>query len=60
MSLPVPGDCQLTLPTENEKLPFELGWSRRADDNQITAAGIYLMIANVAVHFLGAQLGLGE
>lgn len=43
---------------ENEELPTSLGWSRRTDDDQITAAGIYLMIANVAIHFVGVSLGL--
>jgi len=36
---------------ENERLPYELGWSRKPDDNPITQAGIVGLITKVAASF---------
>ncbi|KAK7722191.1 hypothetical protein SLS64_000724 [Diaporthe eres] len=43
---------------ENERLPFELGWRRRADDDKIPATGILALTTKVAVHYLAAKIGL--
>ncbi|GKT51950.1 putative sterigmatocystin biosynthesis protein stcT [Colletotrichum spaethianum] len=42
---------------ENERLPFELGWQRRSDDDKIPATGILALTTKVAVHYLGAKIG---
>ncbi|KAJ3943672.1 uncharacterized protein N0V96_006602 [Colletotrichum fioriniae] len=43
---------------ENERLPFELGWQRRSDDDKIPATGILALTTKVAVHYLAAKIGL--
>ncbi|KAE9572349.1 putative sterigmatocystin biosynthesis peroxidase stcC [Colletotrichum fructicola] len=43
---------------ENERLPFELGWARRSDDDKIPATGILALTTKVAVHYLAAKIGL--
>ncbi|KAF9878449.1 hypothetical protein CkaCkLH20_03941 [Colletotrichum karsti] len=43
---------------ENERLPFELGWTRRSDDDKIPATGILGLTTKVAVHYLAAKIGL--
>ncbi|KAK2614984.1 hypothetical protein N8I77_001764 [Diaporthe amygdali] len=43
---------------ENERLPFELGWQRRSDDDKIPATGILGLTTKVAVHYLAAKVGL--
>lgn len=43
---------------ENERLPFELGWRRRSDDDKIPATGILALTTKVAVHYLAAKVGL--
>lgn len=43
---------------ENERLPLELGWRRRSDDDKIPATGILALTTKVAVHYLAAKVGL--
>ncbi|KAF6816284.1 hypothetical protein CPLU01_13918 [Colletotrichum plurivorum] len=43
---------------ENERLPFELGWKRRGDDDKIPATGILALTTKVAVHYLAVKIGL--
>ncbi|GJC87646.1 putative sterigmatocystin biosynthesis peroxidase stcC [Colletotrichum liriopes] len=43
---------------ENERLPFELGWQRRSDDDKIPATGILALTTKVAVHYLAVKIGL--
>ncbi|KAL0940551.1 uncharacterized protein CTRU02_203314 [Colletotrichum truncatum] len=43
---------------ENERLPFELGWKRRADNDKIPATGILGLTTQVAVHYLAVKIGL--
>lgn len=50
---------KLNLPSvENERLPFELGWQRRSDDDKIPATGILALTTKVAVHYLAAKVVL--
>ncbi|WQF83630.1 Putative chloroperoxidase [Colletotrichum destructivum] len=43
---------------ENERLPFELGWQRRSDNDKIPATGILALTTKVAVHYLAVKIGL--
>ncbi|ELQ38616.1 hypothetical protein MCOR02_004529 [Pyricularia oryzae] len=43
---------------ENERLPYELGWKRRSDDDKIPATGILGLTVQVAVDYLAVKIGL--
>ncbi|KAK1566001.1 Chloroperoxidase [Colletotrichum navitas] len=43
---------------ENERLPYELGWKRRSDDDKIPATGILALTTQVAVNYLAVKIGL--
>ncbi|KAI6352279.1 hypothetical protein MCOR25_009460 [Pyricularia grisea] len=43
---------------ENERLPYELGWKRRSDDDKIPATGILALTVQVAVDYLAVKIGL--